>query len=367
MVAKAEILEGESIFTEEPLISCQFSWNKAYGYAACDYCMTPMETAQENVQRLAFDDKIKLPFDELDSVVAHVQKFTSCNDCGAKFCSAECKSIAEKLYHKVICEGSVPGGILDELNEMGKKIHYPPESFTLILIVRIFAMLKANSVPNLCEKLDAFTSRSVNEDISLCHKLLGEKFNDQINEIHQAFVTIFQNDEHVLGKYLSYNGFVSLLALIGTNSQGIGTSSFANWVKKVGDYDMSEQQRVEIDNLIDSIYTRFNDTVGEFLNNEGSGLYLTQSKINHSCSPNAEITFPNGNHVVEIVAIRDIRANEEICISYLDVCQLTRSRYSRQKYLKENYIFKCECQKCREQINDPDVTSDDEEMDTDEE
>jgi hypothetical protein len=267
-----------------------------------------------------------------------------------------------------MCEGSVPGGILDELNEMWKKIHYPPESATILLIVRIFAMLKANSVPNLIEKLDEFTSRSANEDISLCHKLLGEKFSDQIESIHQAIVSIFQNDEHVLGNFLSYNGFVSLLALIGTNSQGIGTSSFANWIKNVGNYEMSEQQREEADNLIDSIYTRFNDTVGEFLNNEGSGLYLIQSKINHSCSPNAEITFPDGNHVVEIKALRDIRAGEEICISYLDECQLERSRHSRQNYLKENYIFQCECEKCHDQINDPDVTSDEDEgMDTDDE
>lgn len=51
---------------------------------------------------------------------------------------------------------------------------------------------------------------------------------------------------------------------------------------------------------------------------------------------------------------------EEICISYLDDCLLSRSRHSRQKELRENYLFNCSCQKCEEQKGDPDVTSDEE-------
>lgn len=51
---------------------------------------------------------------------------------------------------------------------------------------------------------------------------------------------------------------------------------------------------------------------------------------------------------------------EEICISYLDDCLLSRSRHSRQKELRDNYLFNCTCQKCEEQKGDPDVTSDEE-------
>jgi SET and MYND domain-containing protein 5 len=326
--------------------------------------MAPLETAEENVRRLAFDESIVLPLPQLDATADFQHNFTSCIECGTQFCSKACLEMAEKIYHRVICEDIKPGARLDQLNEVWKKIHYPPETATIMLIVRIFAMLKANSVPNLMQKLDEFSSRSVNEDISLCHKMLGEKFSEQLNEIHQALVEVFRGDAEILGKYLSHDGFVSLLAIIGTNSQGIGTSSFANYVKNIGEYEMSDEQRDEIDNMIDSIYTRFNDTVGSFLNNEGSGLYQLQSKINHSCVPNSEIIF-NGNHTLQIKALRDIKAGEEICISYLDECQLERSRHSRRKYLEENYIFQCSCEKCECQINDADVTSEDEEMDTD--
>lgn len=98
----------------------------------------------------------------------------------------------------------------------------------------------------------------------------------------------------------------------------------------------------------------------QFLNNEGSALYSLESKANHSCIPNAENCFKNSNHVLHLVANRDIECGEEICISYLDDCLLSRSRHSRQKELRENYLFNCSCQKCDEQKGDPDVTSDEE-------
>lgn len=58
---------------------------------------------------------------------------------------------------------------------------------------------------------------------------------------------------------------------------------------------------------------------------------------------------------------------EEICISYLDDCLLSRSRHSRQKELRENYLFSCTCEKCEEQKNDLDVTSEEEEEEEDDE
>lgn len=247
-------------------------------------------------------------------------------------------------------------------------MHYPPETASVVLVLRIFAMIK--NQPDLLATFGEFCDRSVNEDLSLCHKVLGEKFTDQIAELHQAFAQLFGDDE-ILHKYLTLEGLTQIFAMIGTNSQGIGTSSFAGWVKNVSDLALTDKQRSEVDGLIDTFYATLEETVGQFLNNEGSGLYVSQSKINHSCRPNAEIRFPYSNNVLQVVALREINADEEICISYLDECQLNRSRHSRQKYLQENYLFLCECEKCQEEIDQPDVTSEEEEeeseMDTEDE
>lgn len=102
--------------------------------------------------------------------------------------------------------------------------------------------------------------------------------------------------------------------------------------------------------------------VGSFLNNEGSGLYILQSAVNHSCVPNAIVEFPYSNNTLVLRAIRDIQVEEEICTSYLEECELERSRYSRQKALSSLYLFVCRCDKCQSQTNDPDVTSDEEEV-----
>jgi len=105
--------------------------------------------------------------------------------------------------------------------------------------------------------------------------------------------------------------------------------------------------------------------VGPFLNNEGSGLYVLQSSVNHSCIPNAVVEFPYSNNTLVLKAIRNIKVGEEICTSYLDECQLERSRHSRQQALSSLYLFVCHCDKCQAQANDPDITSDEEESDED--
>ena len=119
--------------------------------------------------------------------------------------------------------------------------------------------------------------------------------------------------------------------------------------------------------FLDQLYEKLDEVSGSFLDNEGSGLFVTQSLCNHSCDPNSESRFPNNNFVLNLVATRDIAKDEEILISYLDECRLERSRHSRQKALMENYLFVCKCTKCLDESSQPDVTSDEEEDDDDDE
>ena len=49
---------------------------------------------------------------------------------------------------------------------------------------------------------------------------------------------------------------------------------------------------------------------------------LNFNKINHSCAPNAEITFKDNNNTLTLIATGEILPGEEILISYLDECQL---------------------------------------------
>lgn len=39
MFATKNYEAGDIILEEDPLVSCQFAWNAAYKYIACDHCM----------------------------------------------------------------------------------------------------------------------------------------------------------------------------------------------------------------------------------------------------------------------------------------------------------------------------------------
>lgn len=60
-------------------------------------------------------------------------------------------------------------------------------------------------------------------------------------------------------QWFTPDGFRSLLALVGTNGQGIGTSAFSRWVKNVSALDLPNEQRIQVDKLIDRIYDEMDE------------------------------------------------------------------------------------------------------------
>ncbi|XP_046622667.1 histone-lysine N-trimethyltransferase SMYD5 [Neodiprion virginianus] len=353
--------EGEQIFQEKPVVCCQFSWNAEYGYSACDNCMSPLETAEENAKRLAGKPDLVLPYPECCQTKK--ESIVACPDCGVKYCSPECQQESLGRYHQYLCHKSSndPGSDshpLVRLNEAWKQMHYPPETATIMLLARMVSMVQQCSDKEMIlYTFGQFCRRAVNETQEISHNLLGEKYVGQIDMLREMAQSALNNE--AVAHWFTPDGFRSILALIGTNGQGIGTSAFSRWVRNVSALELPMNKRMEVDKLIDRIYDDMEEVVGSFLNNEGSGLYKLQSAANHSCAPNAIVEFPYSNSTLVLKAVRDIRPEEEICISYLDDCALERSRYSRQKALSSLYLFICRCDKCLSQADDPNETSDD--------
>ena len=89
---------------------------------------------------------------------------------------------------------------------------------------------------------------------------------------------------------------------------------------------------------------------------DGTAMYYTACKMNHSCHPNVIVRYtyscsgggnmarwgPNFPLVVQCTALRDIEEGDELCISYI---QNDMSLDDRQEAL-ENYGFTCNCSKC---------------------
>uniref|UniRef100_A0A1B0CIA3 SET domain-containing protein n=1 Tax=Lutzomyia longipalpis TaxID=7200 RepID=A0A1B0CIA3_LUTLO len=358
--ATRKFRKGEAIIEESPLISCQFPWNAFYGYRACS--QLPLETAEECARRLADDPTITLPYPEHCSILKSLTAQVKCLECGVAYCSESCRTEAFQKYHKTLCKLKTP---LQGLLEMWRNMHYPPETCSIMLIAKIFATVRqAGNPTEILSILREFQSEDVCNRIY--HKILGEQFVEQLATLHEYMKSIFI--EPIYAELLSPDNFKALFILVGRNGQGIGTSSFAAWQKNLEKVDIDD--RASLENDIATLYDKFEEFSGSFLDVEGSGLYVVQSKLNHSCLPNAEIKFPHSNHTLMIAAVKDIEPGEEICISYLSECLLNRSRHTRHKFLKENYLFVCQCELCTSQIADPDVTSsedeDEEAMEADE-
>lgn len=82
--------------------------------------------------------------------------------------------------------------------------------------------------------------------------------------------------------------------------------------------------------------------------------------------PNAQYSFPNNSAELHLTALEDIAAGDEITISYLDPCAVSKSRNYRQSELGRSYLFACDCQKCVDQIDCPDQSDEDEDNEEEE-
>ncbi|XP_059327277.1 histone-lysine N-trimethyltransferase SMYD5 isoform X1 [Ammospiza nelsoni] len=361
LFATRNIRKGETVFVERPVVSSQFLWNALYNYRACDHCLRALETAEENAQRLLGKSSLVLPHPEQCSIRKDLHQ--QCPRCQVTYCSAECRQAALEQYHQVLCLGPSrddPTHPLNKLQEAWRNMHYPPETSSIMLMARMVATIKqAKDKEWWIKTFSQFCNKTANEEEEIVHKLLGDKFKGQLELLRLLFTEALY-DEY-LSRWFTPEGFRSLFALVGTNGQGIGTSSLSQWVHACDALDLPMLEREELDAFIDQLYKDIEKESGEFLNCEGSGLYVLQSCCNHSCIPNAETSFPENNFLLHLTALEDIEAGEEICISYLDCCQRERSRHSRNKILRENYLFTCSCPKCLAQADDADVTSDEEE------
>ena len=92
--------------------------------------------------------------------------------------------------------------------------------FVLGLVVRILASIVQAEDPE--EQIGQFMSLmhdTVNHKDHLVHKMLGEQFSDQLEQLRMATLSVFAAYP-VVQSLLSPDGFASIMALIGRNSQG---------------------------------------------------------------------------------------------------------------------------------------------------
>ena len=92
--------------------------------------------------------------------------------------------------------------------------------FVLGLVVRILASIVQAEDPEA--QIGQFMSLmhdTVNHKDHLVHKMLGEQFSDQLEQLRMATLAVFAAYP-IVQSLLSPDGFAAIMALIGRNSQG---------------------------------------------------------------------------------------------------------------------------------------------------
>ncbi|XP_063607562.1 histone-lysine N-methyltransferase SMYD3-like [Penaeus indicus] len=77
----------------------------------------------------------------------------------------------------------------------------------------------------------------------------------------------------------------------------------------------------------------------------GTSLYLAASIFDHSCAPNAFVSFVGNKLVVRTLVEWPELDLDMVHISYLDTMN---SREHRRAFLQDNYYFACDCRLCRD-------------------
>ena len=95
------------------------------------------------------------------------------------------------------------------------------------------------------------------------------------------------------------------------------------------------------------IYGRVLINSFHIMNNEyqsiGIGLYLNASVLDHSCNPNASVSFIGNKIMVKSVSALRIESFTDVRICYIN---LLNTSVKRKMELKSQYYFTCTCQNC---------------------
>ena len=85
------------------------------------------------------------------------------------------------------------------------------------------------------------------------------------------------------------------------------------------------------------------------MTSEKSGIFKTISRCNHCCIPNARYFWNIIEKQMYLIALKDIKPNEEITISYGNTYFIPK--ILRQNHLR-NWNFTCECPDCKNNLTE---------------
>ena len=344
MTASDYIAAEEVLFTERPQVVAAISSSQIH----CSWCMRSLLPCPEG-----------LPHAHL---WPHTPRQRRCPSCQGVFCCETCHRTALECGHGRLCEARASGELAQFercAREQCAGLATDADLFCASALLALKMMAHLVVLPAAGD--DATLAGAPRVSLGPYEHLCQATGRTHVTESWAArlypMVRVVLKLTDAETVRLSQQLLCALLCAVASNATWIQpVSSFADYVTASRSLRRREEagetlRKLEAhcaglreahgERLADA--HRVDQVCDEVYGVRGGGLYKLQSKINHSCTPNARLVCGFTDATIDVVALRPIARHEEVTISYINPA-FDRAR--RRSLLQAGYGFDCECALC---------------------
>lgn len=399
--AKVDIPEGTSLFVETPLLSSPYPFDfpiPLIKQSICAYCCKYLKSLEHQLNLFLGEKEEIKSLPNIDSQECYLSELEPCSmACGELYCSQKCRERDWEFSHKMICPKVAPGWE-DFFAHSVKTENFVNFCMGAKLLAHIIN--SENSAERVKESMDAFLKYFYHKDwketvlvpdgseptrlletltaeittsLDLLKKLFEPYSQDGIYsplftlEFYSKILGAFNLNNiaveiesplsqyvlqvHTLPRKFKTKAVDELAPLVDKVLERKNELQLQNGKEEIEEEEEEEDEEYADEEILEWKFRHNTDTGSAtksirfssklFPDYEGSGLFPLISKFNHSCAPNVTMEFADTNTAFAI-ASRDIRAGDEMMISYVDL----RMDYADRKRDLNQYFFVCKCGVC---------------------
>eukprot|EP01112_Ceratiomyxa_fruticulosa_P000608 TRINITY_DN1054_c0_g1_i2.p1 TRINITY_DN1054_c0_g1~~TRINITY_DN1054_c0_g1_i2.p1 ORF type:complete len:435 (+),score=110.21 TRINITY_DN1054_c0_g1_i2:145-1449(+) len=314
LFATRDFKAGELIFCEEPFASFPSAKYSSHN-KHCHHCLRPLQQSFFKCSKCTGERNTNHNHNDNNNTTNNNNNENNNNTSTLSpfhYCSEECRDIAWKQHHQLICPSEPEYGNLDVLESHCNRAD------------RKFPLVAARIMQRLLLGVIYEGGIQTNWNKVLLLTKVDLKTPDIWKEDYEKFSPLLLHPSHE--RFFDLEWYTKVMQTLHLNALSIS---------------------------IDSLNTNTNNNSNNNHSNNnnaptqhGTGLFLLTSFINHSCKPNSRYSFPS-NHTIHVFAgPNGVKQGEELTISYIH----TDTEYAqRQSHLYKHYGFRCACEKCIEE------------------
>ena len=398
LFAKRKMSQGSKALVETAFCCSQNLDDVSKGIPVCAMCLLSLENPKSIVSRVARNKQLAAELPLIEAFHVRRRHSTPCkfasSGCSALFCSVRCRDQASNTFHHAGCRGKMSDdtqakldAFLDESWQQGavdySDTHFLAFRFLCIAMTRC----RLNKVPlreayfSIGQLIKAPITRFnfsflLQEDSSVVElskeEALALNWVNFLKYKHcpheNPNVVKALKEDPVTKEDMIQRGYALISAIFNFSDDEMCVVSPTVWSELLGAVLLNGQERTpnspfveyqevvsmiqphdkELKALLKKAKHSGTDTTKFAQSSRGQGIYTVGCLFNHSCEPNLQILYIDANdETLAAFCLRDIEAEEELCISYIDENMHVTHR---QQQLFEHYLFECQCRKCVDEI-----------------